>query len=129
MIDAENAIFNRIANVFDVAYPNGSRYGEPIDAPIAFPCMTLVEIDNSSYESGLSGELKEPYANISYELNCYAFSKQEAKGVLNVIDEAMQNLGFYRTMAANTRNADQRIYRITARYSGVISDDYRIYRR
>ena len=126
MIDAESAIFDRIANVFDAAYPNGSRYGEPIDTPIALPCMTLVEIDNSSYENGLSGK---QYASISYELNCYAHGKQEAKGVLGVIDEAMQNLGFYRTMAANTRNADQRIYRITARYSGVISDDYRIYRR
>lgn len=129
MIDAENAIFNHIADIFDAKYPDGSRYGEQIDAPPSFPCMTLMEIDNTAYNRGLGGELKEPYANISYELNCYAFSKQEAKDVLNLIDSAMQNLGFYRVMVARTQNADQQIYRITARYSAVISDDYRIYRR
>jgi len=40
------------------------------------------------------------------------------------------SMGFTRVFCTQTRNEDNRIYRMTARYRGVISaDDWRVYRK
>ena len=59
MIDIENAVFDTVATAFDAAYPNGSRYSEDNSAPARFPCLTLVEMDNYTYERSLDASLME----------------------------------------------------------------------
>lgn len=133
MIDAEAAIFSRVATVFDDKYPGGSRYGETTDSPAAFPCFTLVEADNYTYDASLDSAHREHNAWLTYEVNVYsnktAGAKQECKNVMELIDGEMQSMGFTRQFCNQTRNADNKIYRMTARYRGVISEDYRIYRK
>ena len=98
-----------------------------------FPCITLIESDNYTYEKSLTDEMREHHANLMYTLNIYSNkmsgAKQECKAILALLDEKMRSLGFVRTMKAQTKNQDSKIYRITARYRAVVSDDYRIYRR
>ena len=98
-----------------------------------FPCITLIESDNYTYEKSLTDEMREHHANLMYTLNIYSNktsgAKQECKAILVLLDEKMRSLGFVRTMKAQTKNQDSKIYRITARYRAVVSDDYRIYRR
>lgn len=133
MIDIESTVFDAIAKTFSAAYPKGSRYGEHVDTPVAFPCITLIEQDNYTYEGSLTDEPKERHANLMYELNIYSNktsgAKLECKAILALLDAKMQSLGFVRTMKAQTKNQDTKIYRVTARYRAVVSDDYRIYRR
>ena len=111
MIDIESTVFDAVAKAFTAAYPKGSRYGEEVDTPVSFPCITLIESDNYTYEKSLTDEMRE------------------CKAILALLDEKMRSLGFVRTMKAQTKNQDSKIYRITARYRAVVSDDYRIYRR
>lgn len=133
MIDIENAVFDTVATAFDLAYPNGSRYGEPIDAPAVFPCMTLVEIDNYAYERSFTDVPTENDAWVVYEVNVYSNlqtgAKQQCRAIMNLVDASMQDLGFQRTMCSPTRNSAAGIYRLTARYRGVVSKDYYIYKQ
>ncbi|MBS6475122.1 MAG: hypothetical protein KH354_03970 [Clostridiales bacterium] len=133
MIDIEAAVFSRISKAYDEKYPNGSRYGEPTDTPANFPCLTLVEIDNYTYGQSLTAELKEHHAWVVYEVNVYSNSingaKQECKEIIKLVDTEMQQLGFKRMFLNQTKNTDTRIYRITARYRGVVSENYRIYKK
>lgn len=133
MIDIESTVFNAVAAEFDAKYPNGSRYGESTDSPAAFPCFTLVEADNYTYERSLTAAHKEHNAWLLYEINVYSAkisgAKQECKAIMELIDNVMQNLGFVRLFCTQTRNSDKKYYRMTARYRGVVSEEYRIYRR
>lgn len=133
MIDVETKVFSRVATAFSAAYPNGSRYGEPVDTPAKFPCLTLVEIDNSTYQRTQDTSLNEHHATLVYDANCYSNktsgAKQECKAIMALIDEQMQEMGFTRLFCNQTKNADTKIYRMTARYRGVVSEDYRVYRR
>ena len=133
IIDCESTIFSRVAAAFTAAYPSGSRYGEAVDTPAKFPCLTLVEIDNATYEKSLDAELSEHHAIVTYEANAYSNktsgAKQECKAIMALVDEQMQRMGFTRLFCNQTKNLDSKIYRMTARYRGVISEEYRIYRR
>ena len=132
MIDIESAVFDTVATAFSAAYPNGSRYGAIPDSPASFPCLTLIETDNYTYENSLTADLKEHDAWLTYEVNIYSNkvsgAKQECKAIMALVDNEMQNLGFVRITCTQTNNANQKIYRITARYRGVVSEDYRVYR-
>lgn len=133
MIDVEAAVFNRVAEKFDIAYPNGTRVSEPIDAPASFPCMSLVEADNATYTGSLDAEMMEHDAWLMYELNVYSNlasgAKQQCKEIIALVDDELLAMGFTRTFCHQTKNADTKIYRMTARYRAVISEELRIYRK
>lgn len=133
MIDVEAAVFNRVAEKFDIAYPNGTRVSEPIDAPASFPCMSLVEADNATYTGSLDSAMTEHDAWLMYELNVYSNlasgAKQQCKEIIALVDDELLAMGFIRTFCHQTKNADTKIYRMTARYRAVISEELRIYRK
>lgn len=133
MIDIENEVFDRIATVYSAQYPDGSRYGEETVSPASFPCLTLVETDNRTYEGSLDAQMTEHDAWVTYEINIYSNkisgAKQECKDIMELVDTEMLAMGFVRQFCNQTRNANNRIYRMTARYRAVVSEDYRIYRQ
>lgn len=133
MIDIEAAVFNSVAEKFDIAYPNGTRVSEPIDAPASFPCLSLVEADNATYTGSLDAEMTEHDAWLMYELNVYSNlvsgAKQQCKEIIALADSELLSMGFTRTFCHQTKNADTKIYRMTARYRAVISEELRIYRK
>lgn len=133
MIDVESTVFSKVAAAFTAAYPSGSRYGEAVDTPAKFPCLTLVEIDNATYGKSQDADLTEHHATVTYEANAYSNktsgAKQECKAIMALVDKQMQQMGFTRLFCNQTKNLDRKIYRMTARYRGVIGEDYRIYRR
>jgi hypothetical protein len=132
LIDAESTIFDRVADAFDEAYPNGSRYGEETTSPPRFPCLTLVQVDNFTYEPSLDAANKEHNAWLVFEANVYsnktAGAKQECKDIMQLVDEQMQSLNFVRLFCTPSKNADKKYFRMTARYRAVISEEYRLYR-
>lgn len=132
MIDAESTIFDQVADAFDEAYPNGSRYGEETTSPPRFPCLTLVQVDNFTYEPSLDASHKEHNAWLVFEANVYsnktAGAKQECKDIMQLVDEQMQSLNFVRLFCTPSKNADKKYFRMTARYRAVISEEYRLYR-
>lgn len=134
MINVENEIFDRVANSVRSIYPSVFISGEYIRTPPKFPFVSLVEMSNTAYDrTQTSGDL-ENHASLMYEVNVYSNKtsgkKSECKAIATLIDNELATLGFSRTMLQPIPNMDDAtIYRITGRYTVVISKDKKLYRR
>ena len=134
MIDIENDIFNTVATEVRAKYPNIYMVGEYVKTPSKFPCVSLMEMDNQSYQRTEDSGNSENHASVMYEVNIYSNKtvgkKSECKEIAAVIDEQMLALGFARTMLQPIPNLeDATIYRMVGRYSAIISKNKVIYRR
>ena len=134
MIDIENEVFNDVATEIRARYPDIYMVGEYVKTPPKFPCVSLVEMDNQSYQKTEDSGSNENHASLMYEVNIYSNKtigkKTECKLIAALIDERMLALGFARTMLQPSPNLDDAtIYRMVGRYSAVISKDKKIYRR
>lgn len=141
MIDIENIIFNEVATQVEASYSNASIYGDVVEVPSSFPCVTMQEIDNSVYEKSSDSSALENHARISYEFNIYSNldsgKKSQAKNIQSIIDSVMEGFNLTRTFCSPMPNQDRTIYRITSRYDGIVAKgvenngviDYTIYRK
>ena len=134
MIDYENEIFNTVATVVRAKYPDIYMVGEYVKTPPKFPFISLVEMDNRSYQQTEDSGSSENHVSVMYEVNVYSNKtvgkKSECKAIAALIDEQMLALGFARTMLQPIPNMDDAtIYRMVGRYSAIISKDKRIFRR
>jgi hypothetical protein len=134
MIDVENEVFNTIATVVRAKYPDIYMVGEYVKTPPRFPCSSIVEMDNQTYQQTEDSGSSENHASVMYEVNTYSNKtvgkKAECKAIMALIDEQMLALGFARTMLQPIPNLDDAtIYRMVGRYSAVISKNKVIYRR
>ena len=134
MINVETDIFDIVAKAVRNAYPDIYMIGENVKSPSKFPCVSLVEIDNSAYIRTQTNGSVENHADLMYELNVYSNKKSgkksECKAIAALIDNEMAALNFSRTMLQPMPNMDDAtIYRIVGRYRAVASKDKIIYRR
>ena len=134
MIDVENDIFNTVAKAIREEYPYAYVLGEYLRTPPNFPCITLMEMDNQSYQPTEDSGSSENHVSVMYEVNIYSNKasgkKSECKAIAAIIDEQMMALGFARTMLQPIPNMeDVSVYRMVGRYSAIISKDKVIYRR
>ena len=134
MIDCENEVFNAIAKAVRTEFPSAFVSGEYIKAPSKFPHVSLIEMSNTAYDrTQTSGDL-ENHASLMYEVNIYSNKKSgkksECKAIASLIDNELATLGFSRTMLQPIPNMDDAtIYRMTGRYTAVVSKDKKLYRR
>ena len=134
MINVEKDIFNIIAKAVRAVYPDIYIIGEYVKSPPKFPCVSLVEMDNSAYTRTQTSSSVENHAELMYELNVYSNKKSgkksECKAIASLIDDELAALGFSRTMLQPIPNLeDATIYRMVGRYRAVVSKDKTIYRR
>lgn len=134
MIDIENEVFNSVATDVRAKYPDIYMVGEYVKTPPRFPCVSLVEMDNQSYQSTEDSGSVENHASLMYEVNIYSNKtkgkKAECKAIAALVDERMLALGFIRTMLQPIPNLDDAtIYRMVGRYSAIVSKNKVIYRR
>ena len=134
MIDCENEIFNAIAKAVRESHPSVFISGEYIRTPSKFPFVSLIEMSNTAYDRTQTSGSLENHASVMYEVNVYSNKKSgkksECKAIASLIDNEMATLGFSRTMLQPIPNMDDAtIYRMTGRYTAVISRDNAIYRR
>lgn len=126
MIDIENIIFTDIATAVRAAFTGVTLYGEYVEAPASFPCVTVVEADNAVYERTRDLDGIEHHAKVMYEINVFTndaqAKKTKAKAIANVIDKVMSDRKFTRTFRGQTPNVDRSIYRITMRYQAVVRE-------
>lgn len=134
IINIENKVFNDAAELLRDRHTGIYVYGEYIDTPAKFPCVTIVEADNRVLQSRRTAERLETAASLMYEVNIYSNKTSgkaaEAKAIMETVDDYFSSLGFtrmYRNQIPNLNNAT--IYRIVARYEGVAipNDDGKIY--
>ena len=134
MIDVENEVFDAVAKRVRDEYPGAYVVGEYVKTPPRFPSVSLVEMDNQSYQQTEDSGGSENHASVMYEVNIYSNKsvgkKSECKAIAALIDEQMLALGFARTMLQPIPNLDDAtIYRMVGRYSAVISKNKVFYRR
>ena len=126
MIDIENKVLSVVREAVLAQYPNASVYGEYIDVPETFPCVTVTEDTNYTYVYTKDDQLMEHHAEVQYAVNVYSNlqtgAKLEARKIMNIADTAMQNMKFWRTMTRQVPNVDRSIYRLIARYRAVVGE-------
>ena len=134
MIDCENEIFSTVAESVRKAYPSVFISGEYVRTPSKFPFVSLIEMSNTVYDRTQTSGSLENHASLMYEVNVYSNKKSgkksECKAIASLIDNELATLGFSRTMLQPIPNMDDAtIYRMTGRYTAVISKDKKLYRR
>lgn len=134
MIDMEQKIFSEISEKVREQYPEIFMTGEYVNAPSSFPCVSLVEMDNATFQKTQTQNGHENHAAVTYELNVYSNKKTgkkaECKEIIGFIDELLMDLNFTRTMLEPIPNTqDATIYRMLGRYRAVIDTQNTIYRR
>lgn len=126
MIDVENIIYTRLADALRGEFSGISIYGEFVEVPASFPCVTIVEADNKVYEPTRDLDGVEHHAQVMYEINIYTNDSQgkksKAKEIANFVDDLMSGMLFTRTFRGQTPNIDRTIYRITMRYRGIVRE-------
>ena len=134
MIDIEDEIFGEVYEKVSQKYPDLFMTGEYVQSPPSFPCLSLVEIDNSVLRESQTSESRENHGAVTYELNVYSNKKvgkkAECKEIVAFVDEILASMNFTRTMLEPIPNQiDPSIYRMLGRYRAVISKNRTIYRR
>lgn len=134
MINVENEIFDRVSTSVRAKFPNVNMTGEYVKSPPSFPHISLEEKDNSAFTRTQTSTEYENHAVLMYEANVYSNKtrgkKTECKELISIVDNEMLKLGFTRTMLQPIPNMDDAtIYRMTARYTAIVSKEKMIYRR
>ena len=134
MINCENEIFSVVAEAVKKVYPSAFISGEYVRTPSKFPFVSLIEMSNTIYDRTQTSGCLENHASLMYEVNVYSNKKSgkksECKAIAALIDNELATLGFSRTMLQPIPNmGDATIYRMTGRYTAVVSKDKKIYRR
>lgn len=134
MIDVESELFSTIESAVRVEYPDIFMTSEYVKSPSSFPCVSLVEVDNTTLRNTQSTTGQENHVTVMYELNVYSNKtkgrKAECKEIVAFIDNLLMNRNFTRTMLEPVPNQDSAtIYRMLGRYRAIISRDKVVYRR
>jgi hypothetical protein len=134
LINIEEEIFDDVATEVRSKYPKIYMVGEYVKSPTSFPFVSLIEQDNYVYTKTQTSLSDENHCQLMYEVNVYSNKikgkKTECKEIMALIDSVMLHKGFTRTMLQPIPNIDDAtIYRIVARYTGVVSKDKQIFRR
>lgn len=128
MIDIENKVYNEVVVAIRSAFnnlPHLSCYGEYVETPASFPCVTLVEDDNRRLRETDDGTTKEHYAKVTYTCNIYTNDENKkalAKEIAQVIDNKMAQMNFTRTIFSQVPNIDRTIYRIVLKYEAIVDE-------
>lgn len=135
MIDIENALFDELANLLETEFSElaDNVYSEIPNEISSFPLVVIQEVSNLNYIKGQDNNEFENYATIAYDVNIYSNkisgAKLECKAILTKLDIMFLNYNFRRISYIPFKNNDDNVYRLTARYQAVVSNDYRLYSR
>lgn len=133
MVDAEPRIFTRLEQAVQTQYPGISVSSENVPVPKSFPAVSIEEADNSLFKLTRTLDGAEQHSAVLYVINVYSAlaigKKTQAKSIMKILDAEMMNMGFTRINCVRTQNIDDAVYRLTARYKAVISNDFQVYRR
>lgn len=133
MIDIENQVISLVTDVLFANNISASVESVLNLNPSTFPTVCVEEIENSSYGLSADSKSNENHAYIGYEINVFtndvSGKKQNAKGILSVIDDMLIARGFSRISKTQLALDNGTKYRLIARYRATVSQNETIYRR
>lgn len=134
MIDIEQDVYDLVSAAAHRVDPNTFVVSkESTRSPSRFPCVSVVEADNSVFRSTKDSGSSENHVSLMYEINIYSNradgGKKECKQLLEAIDNVLIAKGFLRTMKHPVSMDDATKYRIVVRYTAVSDKNGTIYTR
>ena len=134
MIDFEREIFDEMARVVYATWPDAYVSGEHVERPASFPCVTIIETVNQVDTSRDDTSGDENAAILSYTVNVYSNStsgaKEQCRAIMSALDDRFRFYHMTRTFVRPVNNAaDPTVYRLVARFLGVIDKDGTHFRR
>lgn len=129
MIDIENQVIDMVIKALREKFKTIYVYGEAVQVPAGYPCVTIVEQNNSVAQKYIDSGGIENAVDVMYEVNVYSNlskgKKQEAKSIRNIVNDIMERVGFVRTISQPVINLnDTSIYRILTRYEARIDSNF-----
>lgn len=133
MIDVENEVFTRIAEMLRCQFAKISAAGEYVKTPSSFPHVSIMQSDCYPVSDRQDSSLRENMSAVLFEINVYSNKtngkKAECKRIIQAIDELLYSMNFKRLALTPVPNMeDATIYRMTARYRAETDGKY-FYRR
>ncbi len=132
MIDPENEVYTKIVNMLRRDFPGIDTSSVFVDAPSAFPHVSIVLSDNSIMRATMdTGDYE--VAICMFEINIYSNKeegrKSECKKIAKAIDDLLKPFNFRRMAMTPVPNMmDNSIFRLVMRYR-VATDGKNFYRR
>ena len=132
MINNSSEMFTRITTAlktYDSSVKTSSVY---TNSPSSYPFVSIEMINNDVYDDGIDSGDIENFATLSYEINIYAKGDtrmSKSWELLEIADNFMKSVGFTRVSATPMQDQNETLYRIIARYEGVVGKDLKVYRR
>ena len=121
--DTETYVVDAVTSAVMEAFPTAVVYGEEVDSPSQFPCVTVEEYNNYSHKQTLTGDNSQRYVHVSYQINVYSNAKNGktvCKKIMTIVDQMMRTIGFLRTYNAPQPNMQRNIARRVARFNGIV---------
>ena len=133
MIDVENEVYTRIAEMLRVEFPGINMASEYVKSPPGFPHASIEQKDNFPITEREDSSMKENMVQVMFEVNVYSNKtsgkKTECKKIMNAINDLLTSMNFRRLAMTPVPNMeDATIYRITARYRAATDGKF-FYRR
>lgn len=133
MIDVEADVFDRVARAILEEFPDAYVSSQHVSAPPQFPAASLIETGNVEHQQ-CSDTYGEAASALTYTLNVYSNSQANAKAecrrIAQIASEQMSAMNMTRLMCMPIDNAaDPSIYRMTARFTGLVDRKHVMYRR
>lgn len=134
MIDYEVDVYDACARAVLAEYPKCLTSAVNVSAPASFPAASIVEADSAVAADRLDSSGRENAALVAYDVNVYSNlrkgARDQAKDILNIVDELLVSLNFRRTFRTQGAEAnDSTVYHVSARYVAGIDRNGKIYRR
>lgn len=130
MIDCENEVYTRVANVLRSKFSGINISGTYSNTPSSFPHVCFMQSDNTVAKKYTSDEKEIDF--VMFEVNVYSNkaggNKTECKNIMKEIDKVMFSMNFRRTALTPVPNLENgSIYRLVSRYEGM-TDGKNFYR-
>lgn len=133
MIDIENEVITLVTDELFAKGISASVESVLNLNPSEFPTVCVEEIENATYGLTADSFSNENHASVGYEINVFtndvSGKKQNAKGILSVIDDMLIARGFSRISKTQMSLDNGTKMRIIARYRAYVSKNQTIYRR
>lgn len=129
MIDYEVKIFNEIYDIAVRQHEVNRFVSTPINDYAKLPAVSLYEMHNITVQKRQSSTPTENFAEITYQLDVVAKTKEKCRELLRVIDEKMISMNFTRVSNNYVTYPDSiGIVRYVARYEAQVDRNGNIYR-
>ena len=142
MLDIENLVKDKLITALATSWSTatvGSGYDEE---SAKYPYVGVEQIDSVPVRRTMTEPNSENHTTVSFEINVYSNKQDTARSecisLLNAVDDAMQEMGFYRYHTNKPLKRTRTVWRRYARYRAIVEapiEDsqgnlvYHIYRR